>query len=159
MWAECGELALETAELTPALLSREPAPSVTSSLPTVHVRATLDRGVVTVLAVNAENSPAVVSLTLDGIDYTGEADVVFEDRKVAVEEGVVEEPIDAFGTRVYAIPIGPLPEDDLEIDPANMTYNPSYEYMPSVGTPAGCYAGIDEGATYFVDSRVARQRE
>jgi hypothetical protein len=156
MWGECGRLALETAELTPALLSAEKSPPVTSSLPAVHAQAFLDRGVVTLLAVNTENRPQTVRFQLEGIDYTGEAEVLFEDRRVQVQAGAVEEPIDAFGSRAYAIPVGPLPAEDLAIDPKNLTNNPSYEYLPSVGTPEGCYASIGEGATYFVDSRVAR---
>lgn len=156
MWGECSRLALETAELTPALLSIEKAPAVTSSLPAVHAQAYLDRGLLTLLAVNAENRPQTVRLQLEGIDYTGEAEVLFENRTVAVNAGAIEEPIDAFGTRAYAIPVGPFPEEDLSIDPANLIRNPSYEELASVGIPEGCYANAGEGATYFVDSRVAR---
>jgi hypothetical protein len=156
MWGECGRLALETAELTPALLSIEKAPAVTSSLPAVQARAYLDRGLLTLLAVNTENRPQTVRLQLEGVEYTGEADVLFENRTVAVNAGAIEEPIDAFGTRAYAIPVGPFPEEDLRVDPANLIPNPSYEDLPSVGIPEGCYANAGEGATYFVDSRVAR---
>jgi hypothetical protein len=156
MWAECGTLALETAELTPALTSDEPAPQVTASLPTVHACALKDRGVVTVLAVNTEKQPQVVRLQVEGLDFTGEADVLFEDRKVSVTAGAIEEPIDAYGTRAYAIPVGPLPADDLSLDPGNLVVDPSWENTPSVGTPSACYANIPTGATCFVDSRVAR---
>jgi len=103
-----------------------------------------------------KDRPQAVRLTLTGVDYSGGADVLFEDRKVIVRSGVIEEPIDAYGTRAYALPVGPLPEDDLKVDPKNLTVNPSYEWQPSVGTPAGCYAGIPPGATFAVDSRVAR---
>lgn len=156
MWGECSRLALETAELTPALLSIEKAPAVTSSLPTVHAQAYLDRGLVTLLAVNTENRPQTVRLQLAGIDYTGEAAVLFENRPVAVNAGAIDEPIDAFGTRAYAIPIGPFSEEDLSVDPNNLIRNPSYEELASVGIPEGCYANAGEGATYFVDSRLAR---
>ena len=156
MWAECGTLALETAELTPALLSVEPQPEVKCSLPTVHVCACRDRGIVTLLAVNTENRPQTVRLELSGVDFTGDAEVLFEDRKVQVTAGAIEEPIDAFGRRAYAIAVGPLPTGDLSLDPDNLTVNPSYEQQPSVGTADGCYASIPPGATFFVDSRVAR---
>jgi len=156
MWGECGRLALETAELTPALLSHEPAPTVTCSSPAIHARAFADRGLVTLLTVNTENRPQTMRLQLEGIDFTGEAEVLFEDRRVAVHGGAIEEPIDAFGTRAYALPVGPLPEEDLAVDPNNLTADPSYEYQPSVGTPSGCYASIPQGATCFVDSRIAR---
>ncbi len=156
MWAKCGQLALETAELTPALLSPEPRPEVASSVPAVHACGLLDRGIITVLATNTENKPHIVRLQVDGIDYTGEAEVLFEDRRVQVTEGAIEEPIDAFGRRAYAIPVGPLPEEDLSIDPGNRTVNPSWENNPNVGTPAGCYASVGPGASLTVDSRVAR---
>jgi len=156
MWAECATLALETAELTPTLLSAELQPQVASSAAAVHAQAYRDRGIVTVLAANTQNHPLIVRLALSEIDYTGEADVLFEDRRVPVRSGAIEEPIDAFGTRAYAIPVGPMPKEDLSLDPHNLTVNPSYEHNPSVGTPAGCYARIPPAATLFVDSRVAR---
>ena len=156
MWAECGTLALETAELTPALASHEPAPRVTSSLSSVHACALRDRGIVTVLAANTQNRPQTARLELMGFDFSGEAEVMFEDRRVEVSGGVIEEPIDAFGTRAYGIPVGPMPDEDLAVDPANFTVNPSWEQNPSVGTSAGCYANVPAGATIFVDPRVAR---
>ena len=156
MWAECGRLALQTAELTPFLASAEPRPAVQSSLETVHACAFQDRGTIVLLAANTENKPQALRLQLEGIEFSGEAKVVFEDRSVPVTEGAIEEPIDAYGTRAYAIAVGPLPQDDLDIAEGNLTYNPSYEYTPSEGTPAGCYAGIGGAATCFVDSRTAR---
>jgi len=75
-----------------------------------------------------------------------------------VDGGTIAEPIDAFGTRVYELPFGPEPEDDLAIDPGNLTLNPSWETMVSVGTPANCYisVGADRASTAFVDPRIAR---
>jgi len=156
LWGECVRLALETAELTPALLSVEKAPSVTSSLPAVQAQAYLDRGLVTILAVNTENRPQMVRLQLNGSDFTGEAEVLFENRRVQVQAGAIEEPIDAYGTRAYALPIGPFPQEDLTVDTKNLTNNPSYEDLPNTGIPDGCYAVLGDGATAFVDSRVAR---
>ncbi len=156
LWAECGALALETAELTPALTSEEPAPEVTSSVPEVHACTLRDRGIVTVLAANTAKRPQMVRLQLGGIDFTGEAEVLFEDRTVSVQSGAIEEPIDAYGTRAYAIPVGPLPEDDLAIDPGNLVVDPSWENTASVGTPSACYANLRGASTCFVDSRVAR---
>ncbi len=156
MWAECGALALETAELTPALTSAEPRPEVTCAPDSVHVAAFRDRGVVTVLAVNTRNEPQALTVRLPGIEWSGEAEVVFENRTIAVAGGVIAESIDAFDTRAYRLPVGPLPEDDLAIDPANLTINPSWEQVPSAGTPSGCYADIGPGATAFVDARLAR---
>jgi hypothetical protein len=156
MWSECGALSLETAELTPALTSDEPAPKVTASVPEVHACALRDHGVITILAANTDKTPQTVRLQLEGVDFTGEADVLFEDRKVSVTAGAIEEPIDDFGTRAYAVPVGPLPEDDLAVDAKNLVVDPSWENMASPGTPSACYASIPGAANCFVDSRVAR---
>lgn len=156
MWAECGAMALEAAELTPALTSVEVAPAVTSSIPSVHATALLDRGVITILAVNTENRPQAPRFELDGVDFTGRATVLFENRQVEMTGGAIEEPIDAFGSRAYAIEIGPLPTDDLQISEGNLIFNASWEDNPSVGTPSGNYAGVGPGASMFVDARVAR---
>ncbi|MGC9319972.1 MAG: hypothetical protein ACP5KN_18215, partial [Armatimonadota bacterium] len=156
MWAECGALALETAELTPALNSAEPRPEVICSLPSVHVAAYRDRGLVTILAVNTANEPQPLRLTLPEIAWSGEAEVMFENRTVAVDKGLIAEPIDAYDTRAYRLRIGPVPEDDLSVHPDNLTLNPSWEDVPSAGTPSGCYASIGPGATAFVDARLAR---
>ena len=82
--------------------------------------------------------------------------LLFENRKVEIQAGTIEEPLNAFGTRAYAIPVGPLPAEDLTVDENNLRINPSWEYQPSVGIPSGCYANMGDGATAFVDSRVAR---
>jgi len=156
MWAECGALALETAELTPALASGEPAPRVTASAPEVHACALRERGTVTVLAANTAKRPLTARLQVEGLGFTGDAEVLFEDRSVAVTAGAIEEPIDAYGTRAYAIPVGPPPEDDLAVSEGNVVVNPSWEAAPQVGTPSACYANIPGAATCFVDSRVAR---
>ncbi len=155
-WSECSAVAFEAAEITPALTSPEPRPKVTSSVPSVHVSAWQDRGIITILAANAENAPTSVRIELPGVAYSGQAEVLFENRTVTVANGAIEEMLDAFGTRAYAIPAGPLPEEDLAIDPADLTVNPSFEHLPAAGVPSEFYADHDPGTTSIVDSRVAR---
>ncbi|MGD9498125.1 MAG: hypothetical protein AB7Y46_17625 [Armatimonadota bacterium] len=84
----------------PALTSVEPRPEVTGAPESVHVAAFLDRGMVTVLAANTRNQPQALTVRLPGLDWSGAAEVVFENRRVPVEGGVIAEPIDAFDTRV-----------------------------------------------------------
>ncbi len=158
MWGECGRLALEVAELTPALLSHEARPVVSSPIEAVEASAWRDRGMIVALAVNTENRPRAIRLDLAGIGFSGQAEVLFEDRRIEVAHGAIEDVIDGFGTRAYQIPVGPFPGDDLSVHPRNRIVNPSFESNPSPGTPAGCYAdvGAGRGATYFVDPRVAR---
>jgi len=155
MWGECSRLALETAELTPVLTSAELAPPVTCSEPLVQARSFLDRGMLYIVAVNTDRAPRAAEYHVEGVDYTGDADVVFEDRKAPVNAGMIEEPIDGCGTRVYAIPVGPLPIDAQLESGDNLVYDGSWEDCASVGTPSGCYAGTPDGATSLVDSRLA----
>ena len=158
VWAECGRLALEMSELAPAVLSDEPRPEVVCSPSTVAAAAWRDRGMITVLAANIRNAPDTLRLEVKDAPFTGRAAVPFENRHVAVRDGVIEEMIDAYGTRAYQIPVGPLPDETLQVHISNRVTNPSFEDNPTVGTPAGCYAnvGAGRGATYFVDPRVAR---
>jgi hypothetical protein len=158
MWAECGRMALEVAELTPALLSHEERPGVKAAPDVIHAAAWHDRGMITVLAVNTDNRPQLARLTVDGVGFSGKAEVLFEGREIGVAQGAIEDILDGFGTRVYQIPAGPFPEETVAADPGNKIVNPSFEENPSPGTPEGCYAqvGSGRGATYFVDSRVAR---
>lgn len=156
-WAECGRVALELAELTPDLLSGEPRPIVSNSPGSVHTRAWRRQGLVTAVAVNAVNEPTAVELRVRGVDYTGKAELPFENRTVQVANGVIKDIMDGYGTRVYRLPVGPEPESPVQLLKASKVKNPSFEANPSVGTPAGCYARVGDGrgATYFVDSRVA----
>lgn len=157
-WAECGRLALEVAELTPALLSREPRARVISSSESIFAGAWQDGGMIYLLAVNVENRPQSMRLSLDGVLFTGQAEALFENRAVQAREGIIEEVIEAYGTRAYRLPVGTFPPEDCTVAPGNRTLNPSFEDNPVPGTPEGCYAdvGSGRGATYFTDSRVAR---
>ena len=157
LWNECRALALEAAELTPALLSADPQPKLTCSTRGVHAAAWSDRGVVTILAANTLNKPARVRLVLDENKWSGKAEVLFEARNVSVSSGRFGDMIDAFGTRAYQLPVGPTPREKLRIHRHNLVENPSFEHTPNVGTPGGSCTthGTGVGATYFVDSRVA----
>jgi hypothetical protein len=74
-----------------------------------------------------------------------------------VHGGVIEEFIDAFGTRAWRIDLtdNEVDGDGPRIRPDNLVLNPSWEDNPSVGTPAGCYASVGPGATFFIDSRLS----
>ena len=174
MWSACSQAALEVAALTPTLLSHEARPMVISSLESVVAAAWRDRGMITVIAVNVENRPQKVELEVQDLEFDGEAEVLFENRRIEVEaekpgflgrlfgkrgrSSEIEEMIDAYGIRIYRLPVGPFPEEELAIQPRNKILNPSIENNPSPSTPAGAYAGVGEGrgATYFADGRMAR---
>lgn len=155
LWSECRRLALEAQELTPALLSSEPAPPASADVEQVHVTTRRCDGSVYVIVVNTQNEPSAMAISIDG-GYTCDAEVLFEGRKVAVSHGRLRDLIDGFGTRVYRIPVE-KPAETVAVSSGNLTVNPSFEDATNVGTPDGCYvtAGEDLGASLFVDPRVA----
>ncbi len=156
LWSECRRLMLELSQLTPALCSDEEAPKVTCAQPEVHVAAFKERGAVTILAANTENRPMPLDITLD-VPFDGPAEVVFENRRVAVSKGKLVDMIDAMSTRVYRVQVDPAPVGPAKIDPRNLTSNPSFEEAANVGTPDGAYTGVgaDKAASWFVDPRTA----
>jgi hypothetical protein len=87
---------------------------------------------------------------------TGNAEVMFENRAVTVKAGRIADMIDAMGTRVYRVQVGPVPADMVKLDPKNLIFNPSWEEAHNVGTPDGCYVGYaDKAASWYVDPRTA----
>ena len=154
LWGECRRLALETQELAPVLLSTEERPPATCETPGIHLATRRWRGSVYVIAVNPEDQPCPLSLTIEG-GFAGEADVLFEMRKVPVVGGKLQDAIDGFGTRVYRLPVQP-PAEAVTVAQGNLTVNPSFEDSGNVGTPDGCYVGTGHrGASLFADSRLA----
>lgn len=155
LWAECRRLMQELGQLTPALTSAEKAPEVKASLPQVHAAAFRERGAITVLATNVANEPLPLELTLEPV--SGQAEVVFENRAVAVKAGKLTDMIDAFGSRVYRLQVDPPPADRATLDRRNLVFNPSFEEAHNTGTPDGSYTGppADLGASWYVDPRLA----
>jgi len=161
LWHECSRIALETAQLTPFFLSHEARPRVASADEAVRAGAWRDRGMVLVMAVNTENQPRATSVLVEGVDYEGPVDVLFENRTVksAAGPGVrIDDIIDGYGARFYQIPVGPFPREDLAPHPHNLLVDPSFEKSVCPGTADGFYVSVGNarGATCFLDSRVAR---
>jgi hypothetical protein len=152
-WGECGRMAVEIAELTPWLLSDEEANSAVSFLKNISVTSKLHNGQLIILAVNKINEPQYAEINVSGIGNT-RAKVIFENRSVAVNGGMISDILPAFGSQVYQID---LKKNKNEIVPfsKNMQTDPGFEDISSPGIPAACYAWAegDRGATYFLDSR------
>jgi len=148
---------LELSQLTPALASPEPAPSVQAGLPQVHVAAFRERGAVTVLCCNVTNEPLPLDLALEGVSWSGKAEVLFENRQVAVAGGKLTDTIEPFGTRVYRLQIASPPPDLATPAEGNLVVNPSFEAAHNTGTPDGSYLSSpgDAGASWFTDPRTA----
>ena len=105
-WDAAREMAAQCAQLSPALLSTEPRPRVTSSAPSVHAGAWRNAGTITVLAANTTDEEQAVRLELPGLDFTGVARVLFTDGEVDVQRGVIKDTLEAYGTRTYVVPAG-----------------------------------------------------
>lgn len=157
LWSECRRLMLELSQLVPALSSAEAGPAARAAQPQVHVAAFRERGAVTVLCANVANQPLPLELTLEGMDWSGEAEVLFENRRVAVANGKLTDAIEPFGTRAYRLQVEPAPADLATLADGNLFSNPSFEEAHNVGTPDGSYLSIprDKGASWYVDPRTA----
>jgi hypothetical protein len=152
-WGECGRMALEIAELTPWLLSDEVSVPVQSGSGNVITSSYVHDGQLLVLAVNRVNSPQRADITVSGLSG-GKAKVVFENRSITLNSGIISDHLSAFGSQAYLIDIKPRKET-LKPYPGNLIKDPGFEDISSPGVPASCYAwnNGDRGATYFIDSR------
>jgi len=161
MWDECGAMALEMAELTPDINSPHPAPMLDPDNPNIHAKAWNRAGLVTIAVANDRNEPDKFKLKMVDLDFTLEADVLFENRKVKISEGIIEDMIDGYGTRVYRFDVRNKPDQMKDHVPGNLAVDPGFEDLSNVGVPAACYAsaGDDRGNTYFTDSRRFQQGE
>jgi hypothetical protein len=161
MWAECGAMALEIAELTPDINSPHPAPQLITYDPQIHAKAWNRAGLVTIVIVNGRNEPARFKVAMENLDFTLPADVMFENRKIQVTEGVIEDIIDGYGTRVYRFDARDKIDWMKDLVRGNLSIDPGFEDLSSIGVPAACYAnaGYDKGNTYFIDSRRFQQGE
>ncbi len=158
-WSECSNMALETAEMTPFLLSGEPAPEIKTDQVRVLAHAWRYRGKILVVAVNKDNKPCQLSLSLPGLTLNGTAKALFENRNTVIQNGQIHDYITAYGTLAFIIDEKEI-QEKVTINPSNLILNPSFENNASSGTPGECTARystshIDPGATYFIDNRQA----
>lgn len=152
-WNECGQMAVEIAELTPWLLSDEDPVRVISDNPSIKVTSAFHRGVLMVMAVNISNTPLKVNFTL-GNNFSGDAVVIFENRTVKVRSGLLSDYMQAYGSQVYMIRLTAA-DDQVKPFRDNLMIDPGFENIASPGVPSACYAWTlgDRGATYFTDTR------
>jgi hypothetical protein len=151
-WGECGRIAMEVAELVPWLLSDEETLPIESYSGNIAVSSRLHNGQLIVMAVNMTNAPLASSLRIKGVSGT-RAIVLFENRTVSVNDGVISDQLAPYGSQVYLINI--KPEQTSMSTGANLTVDAGFEDLSSPGIPSACYArpGGDPGATFFTDSR------
>jgi hypothetical protein len=161
MWDECGAMALEIAELTPDINSPHPAPELVTDNSNVHAKAWNRAGLVTIAVMNDRNEPSSIKLKMKNVDLNIQADVLFENRKIQVTDGVIEDVIDGYGTRVYRFDARNKVDRQKDLQPGNLAIDPGFEDLSNVGVPSACFAtnGSEPGSTFFVDSRKYYQGE
>ncbi len=154
-WNECGRMAIEINTITLWLLSDEETIPVASLSPDVSTASRMYRGQLIIMAVNKINSLRPVILKLNR-SITSSASVLFENRKVQVSGGIINDYLSPFGSQVYKININP-PVETVKPFKNNLINDPGFEDMASPGIPSACYVrpGSDRGSTYFTDPRIA----
>jgi hypothetical protein len=152
---ECSVLANEIAELTPDILSPHPAPELIPDKSRIHARAWNRAGLVTIAVVNDKNEPGPYKIKMKDVDISIEADVMFENRKVGIKNGLLEDIIEGYGTRIYRFDARQKPDWVKEIQRGNLTIDPGFEDLSNGTVPSACFVtnGTDPGCTYFIDSR------
>ncbi len=152
-WSECGRMAMEVAELTPWLLSDEPALPVVSYSNNVIATSRFHNGQLIVMAVNKINEPLSAVIRIRGLNNSG-ARILFENRSVSINGGLLTAQLPPFGSQIFLISIGPE-KQAITTSNNNLIRDPGFEDLSSPGIPSACYArpGGDRGATYFLDTR------
>lgn len=152
-WAECGKMAVEIAELTPWLLSDEPAIPVRTASPNIMATSAMHDGRLVIIASNKANAPARSDFSI-GHPFTGRARVLFENRSLQVNGGYFSDILSPYGSQVYMLTLKQK-KDDVQPWALNLIRDPGFEDLSSPGIPSAAYArnGGDRGATYFTDTR------
>ncbi len=137
LWGDIRNMASEIKELTPVLLSHEPAPHAAPvpDDPSLHVMGKRFDGDAFVFCVNSENRPRRFAVQCDAKPSEPTARVLFEDRSVPVtRDGRIEDIIDGYGVRIYAYRTAPRPKPIVRKQP-NLLKNGGFEQQTNVGYP------------------------
>ena len=138
MWAECRKMAAEIRELTPVLLSNEPAPEVAlvTEDPALHTMARRYEGAVYVFCINTENQPKNIALKCPETPLTHSAQVLFEDRTVSVTEaGEIRDIIGALGVGIYCVRVEEPAPNEVTLAEGNLIRNGGFEQQTNPGYP------------------------
>ncbi len=106
-WERIRGLFREFKALTPVIASTEPTPTVRCTAPSIEFLVKAFEGTVYVMACNiTEQAMESVTFTLPaGIQYAGEAEVMFESRKLEVRDGRYTDSFPGHSRHVYKVRI------------------------------------------------------
>jgi len=156
-WSVCSDIAVEVNQMSAFLLSDEMPVVVNSSDSSVLVQSFVHNNDTLIVAVNRENKPKTFNLQLN-TTTSSTASLWFENREVAMHDGMIEDIIDAQGTRVYLLK-GKTNAGMAKLYAGNLTANPSFEKIVSPGLPIGSNTKksfadkAEQGASFFADPR------
>jgi len=156
MWAEARKVALEIAQITPALYSLDIPPTLEILTNGIYARALQEngKGVITIFMANPDNFPKVLSLrmALPG-GYSSIGEVLFEQRASQIsDDGFINDMVDAYGTRVFRFYSFGYLQSLQELRENNLILNPSFELQNHVGFPDSYLIRYGNGGNVLSDS-------
>lgn len=157
LWNGFKEVAVELQQIAPYLYDSDSRP-VKADNEQVLARAYRKGDNLLIIAQNKENKPCPVTLTIpETIAGSAMAQLIFENRKIDIENGQIKDILSPFGTGVYKIA---LKEQPSAVAPGNLAVNPSFEESVEAGEMTGGSGGAGgQGATLFPDTRIAYDGE
>ncbi|RHJ93544.1 hypothetical protein DW095_05365 [Bacteroides sp. AM07-16] len=155
LWNGFKEVAVELQQIAPYLYDPNPQP-VSSDKDQITACAYRRGDNLLIIAQNTVNNPLPVTLSIPEI-INGTAKLIFENRKVQINDGQITDILPPFGTGVYKIA---LKEQPSAIVSGNLLVNPSFEESVEAGEMTGGSGGAGgKGATLFPDPRIAYDGE
>jgi len=156
MWGETRRVAIELGHVGPALLSEDPNPSITLFTPGLSAKAYLEKekGVITILIANLDRQPKVLDFKIDDLteEFERNAEVLFEQRYVTLENSLIHDTIDSYGTRAYRIYSITYLKAIQDLRNGNLILNPSFEIQHHVGFPDSYLVRYGDGGSVLSDS-------
>lgn len=158
LWNGFKEVAVELQRIAPYLC--DPAPQkVACNHPEVEARLFRRGDNLLLVAQNSANEPLCLTLACEALPDTGEAWLLFENRRTAIEKGCISDIVGPLGTAVYRIE---TKAPASAVSAGNLLVNPSFEESVEAGQMTGGSGGAGgrgNGATQLPDARIAYDGE
>lgn len=158
LWNGFKEVAVELQRIAPYLYDPAPQP-VACDRPEVEAKLFRRGDNLLLVAQNNANEPLAITLSSEELPDAGEAWLLFENRRKAIEQGRITDMVGPFGTAVYRIE---TKAPASAVAAGNLLVNPSFEESVEAGQTTGGSGGAGgrgNGATQLPDARIARDGE
>lgn len=101
-WIRIKRILKEMDGLTPVVASQEAAPAVKCAAPSIQIMVKRYAGKTYLITVNSSKEPVSARFDLSGLNVKA-ADAMFEDRRLNVRDGVLEDGFEGFQRHVYVL--------------------------------------------------------